>query len=59
MSELNYLIEENEYLKKKLSLLHQQNALLESKQRDAMKAVKDCLDLIKKEMKAYEAVAQD
>ena len=55
MSELNYLIEENEYLKQKLSVLHQQNALLESKQRDAMKVVKDCLTLLRKEMQMFES----
>lgn len=55
MTEINHLIEENEYLKHKLSVLHQQNAALEAKQRDALKVVKECMELLRKEMKVFDS----
>ena len=55
MTEISYLTEENEYLNHKLSVLHQQNAALEAKQRDALKVVKECMELLRKEMKVFDS----
>jgi|688.fasta_scaffold304300_2 predicted XRE-type DNA-binding protein len=54
MTEITHLIEENEYLKQKLSMLYQQNAALEARQKTTIQALKDCMDLVKQEIKKFE-----
>jgi hypothetical protein len=54
MSEMTHLIEENEYLKQKLSTLYQKNAALEAKQKETSQALKDCIEMVRQEMKKFE-----
>ncbi len=54
MTEITHLIEENEYLKQKLSMLYQQNAALEARQKITIQSLKDCMDLVKQEIKKFE-----
>ena len=53
MNEMTHLIEENEYLKQKLSVLHQQNASLQAKQNMTVQALKESLEMVRQEVKRF------
>ena len=53
MENINHLIEENEYLKTKLTKLNIENAELKASRRDALKVVKDCLKVLRAEKKNF------
>ena len=57
MNEMTHLIEENEYLKQKLSTLYQKNAALEAKQKATSQALKDCIEMVRQEMKKFQVEA--